>query len=253
MVTVTAPRSSKMPSRAEVWSPPDASSGVGPRLSSTLSISASPGIPGPLRRPSMMIRPTARPFRPSSGISASAWAKISKRSGVMRRKKPPNRRIASAAFSSATPPSLIFSEPTISIENDCAGSTKVWPSASRSTRPVLLLNLRKKDGPNFLASAASRVMIFHSWPRMMVCTLAPARFIACTPARAASVSRPESVLVQSVGRATSPSTAVDSALTDNASLVWMVSPGMPSSAIFSVFSDEVVLICSTASPSAKMP
>jgi hypothetical protein len=59
-----------------------------------------------------------------------------------------------------------------------------------------------------------------------------------------------------VGRSTSPSTAVDRPLTTNSGVgrfFWITSPGMPSSTIVSIFSVGVVLICSIALPSAKMP
>jgi len=210
--------------------------------------------------PSMMSSPTALPFRPSTGISASAWTKISKRSGVMRRKKPPNRRTESPALGSDEPPSLILSEPTISMAKDCAGSTKVWPSASSSNTPTAAVDLMKKTGPTFFGSVGFLVMIFHCWPRMMVCTLAVARSTACCPAVAVSASTPAKALVSAffdalviAEKSTSPSTLVDRPASDRLKFLAITSPGMPSSEIFSVFAVGVVLICSIALPSAKMP
>jgi hypothetical protein len=58
-------------------------------------------------------------------------------------------------------------------------------AAGRSTLAVLVLELEEVGRAELLASAASRVMIFHCWPRMIVCTLAPVRsdrgFACCQP------------------------------------------------------------------------
>jgi hypothetical protein len=131
-VRLTLPRSSKMPSSAEVWLLPSGSSVLPPKLSSTDSFIATPGMPGLPMRPSMMIRPAASPFRPSTGTLTRALTKISKRSGVMRRKKPPNSSTTLSASGLEEPFSLILSEPRISIENDDFGRLKVWNSARRS-------------------------------------------------------------------------------------------------------------------------
>jgi hypothetical protein len=55
----------------------------------------------------------------------------------MRRKKPPNRRAASSAFGSEEPPTLIFIEPTISIEKDSAGELEGLALGLQVERAVL--------------------------------------------------------------------------------------------------------------------
>ena len=219
-----------------------------------------PGIPGACVSPSMISRPTALPESPSAGTRTSACTNTSKRIGVMRRKKPPNSSSSLTAAGSEEPSRLIFSEPTISMEKDSAGSWNTWDSDLRSTvAPFFSM----KNTPS------SSVMIFHLAPVMMVWTLAPARLGWPAAARSAlsptqadqaagSVARQAAKAVfngatQELGSSTSASGAEARPESDRARPALTVSPGMPSRLIDSICSTGVVLICSIALPSAKMP